>query len=707
MTVPRAPIVHVEQDKNGTVRQGAAITIKENDNATLIGQTMWDDPTPGQGNVLTNPLSTNGNGVAQAFVGVPQNVWVQPAGGTSYPSRFDVDPASLWTVSIRQFKALAGNGQDDSAAFNLANATLAASGGGTILLPGGPSTVYGIGAQVTLASNVHVYAHRATIKRVNGYTGTLFTSTDPTLTNITFEGVIFDNNQVAKPASVQRVLVLPNGQSNIICRKCEFIGFSYPNLIEVQVGALRSDGFWLDRCKVIRTIGSQVDGGGLTLENTQTIMVQDCSNVVFERTRFKNCNGIGIAGSTANAVSMQNVVIERNGFTGIHCTSLFIQVGGVVATIENILVNRNSWIDCGLDVEKGPLDIGANSTLGTVRGIHITSNTFRGWGYNGSSGGAATPNTGGAITIGGNLVDDIEISGNTIDARSSAGVPPAGKNYGINMGLFTLNGRIFGNTVRYCGLAGIQLFGGTSMLNIPIHDVAITGNTIESCMLNAATSTDDQGGIYIGEYCHHISINGNISRNNGSSDATALVGGIVVQHSPTISYINLNGNICYDSQTPKTQQFGIRVGVPGADVANRPTDVVVSDNILYDNVVAGLSYDNTASGTYFIYQNPGAAAGSGPPLDGAIQNFLNSANTANALGTVNAGLTASQDVSVAGAIVGDYATVTHSAWTATQTGLILHASVMTGGTVRVMCSNVTAGNIATPAGNLRVRVWHM
>lgn len=715
MADPRAVLIHVEQDTDGVAQTGKSITVYEVDGTTPLGQTMYDDPTIGLGNVLTNPLSTSALGVAKAYVGVPQGVFVKPSGSTGYPSRFDVDTASLWTVSIRRYKPTAGQGADDSAAFTAAIAALGTAGG-TILLPGGPGTVYGIGSQVTLASNVHIYSHGATIKRVSNFTGHLFASSDATITNVVFEGIVFDNNLSAGTlASVSRVLSLPNGMSNVTLRHCTFTNFSYPNLINVAAGSLRSDGFTIDTCQFLRTLAVQIDNtasivswpNGLSLENTQTVTVTDTSHVTIKDSVFSACDGIGLVASTASATPVRSIVFENNKMSGIHTTGLFVQVGGVSATIEDVHITGNSWIDCGLTAEKGAISLGANSPAGVVRGVHIRGNTIRGFGYADSSpGGIALDlpnNAAQAIITGGNLVDDLEISGNTIDGRSSAGVSPTGGNFGIYIGNFTQHTRIFGNTLRYCGYAGIHLVG--SVTNT-VNDITVTGNTVDHCaLLNDLTALGFIGGIYVGEYCDTIIITGNVSKANGNATAAALAAGIVVQHSATISYITIQGNICYDDQGTPRQLYGVRVGTPAGTTVTRPTFVTVMGNVVYNNVTAGLSYDNSSSGTYFLWMNPGAATGAGtPPKDSAPQMTL-AGSAASSLGTVNANTTSTQAITVAGAIQGYSATVAHTTWTATEAGVKLAATVTAADTVTVTATNTTGGNIVTPAGTLKVQVW--
>ena len=389
----RHDLVHVEQDTKGNTRPGASVTILEPDGVTPIAQTLYDaDDVP-----QTNPGATDNLGVLELYTALPQKVMVQPAGGAAYPSRFDVDPASLWTVNVRAHKPTAGSGTgNDGQAVQDAIDALG-PGGGTVLFPGGPGTVYRIGQTISLPSHVTFFAHGAVIRYSLGFTGTLFRAATP-VSNVLFDGLILDNES---STATGLLFDIAPGSDHVAWRHCRLINTANHQSIKVgtnvaPLATTQASHITFEDSSIERVLGNQGTAPHSNEENFNAIWVIDASYVSIRRNRFLGCGGVQVfaLSPTASPASnpMQVIRIQENTFASVPVTNCGVQSNDAATVVEDVQITDNVYRDGGHWLEKGAINL-QNGVPGTMKRVTIARNHIANMGYNGSSGGRADANS--------------------------------------------------------------------------------------------------------------------------------------------------------------------------------------------------------------------------------------------------------------------------------------------------------------------------
>ena len=190
------------------------------------------------------------------------------------------------------------------------------------------------------------------------------------------------------------------------------------------------------------------------------------------------------------------------------------------------------------------------------------------------------------------------VTGNTVDTSGKDGILVG------NGGSGTTNPAnaniISGNSVTRSGQSGMRLNG--------VSDTVLTDNLVRSnslhgiwlrsadgCTIGGNTALGNRGsGIRVegfsGSPSRNVAIDGNTARNNGqdtsqNGDGIALVG--------PCNRIAVTGNICYDSQSTKTQRNGISL----EDSSSTTDNVLFNGNLVDGNRDLGLAIKSVASRT--------------------------------------------------------------------------------------------------------------
>lgn len=275
--------------------------------------------------------------------------------------------------------------------------------------------------------------------------------------------------------------------------------------------------------------GLTFDGGGRDFVNGNVVtQAYRVNGMTLDRVTYQNTRGIAFNGSGNNDLIARGCVFRNIGnhwkTTGNPADRLaaFSNSNGDGVTWGfRTRVEGCSFFDIGLD----PIN------LGFIKGAQVIGNTFVP--SPGQFSLIAAPDYPSAIFPPG--CSQVVITGNY--ARGAAG-------NGIDAPALT-DALISGNIFRECGSEGIALF----------PDASSNG-------------------------CHNVTITGNVLENNGQSTLNPASAGLVIglgnSSTQTTSNVYVAGNIITDTQTAKTQQYGVVLegaAQPGVwiDIANQLT----------------------------------------------------------------------------------------------------------------------------------------
>ena len=362
---------------------------------------------------------------------------------------------------------------------------------------------------------------------------------------------------------------------------------------------------------------------GLTLIGYGATIVVDATSGLKTRTIDVQASGVTIVGMRFTPATIQDLTNIHlsdgfNDLTVTGCEFVNPQSGGLyidglsnrVSFTENKVTGRgygildNSAAGGGgfvfsdnIFIGSGSTDgdaIGINATIMPVKDVVISGNTASNYiGANASSGFGIALST----------CEGVSITGNTLNGFTRNG---------IHVETSSKDVTITGNTVFDCGEAGIEIQGEVS--GKQCERVVISGNVVRNCC-TAPFSGLGRGGIDcgsnttgIGYGVYSLVVSGNIVTENQTAGIyayqceAAIISGNKVLNSngPGIKLITpidsvVQGNICTDDQTPKTQTYGLQIegGVAGAN----GTQFQVIGNMLSGNLTWGLN-DLTTGGCY-------------------------------------------------------------------------------------------------------------
>jgi len=338
----------------------------------------------------------------------------------------------------------------------------------------------------------------------------------------------------------------------------------------------------------------------LDFYNVKGLNIKDCS--------IKNSISLGIAYHDCTTVSIIGNEIYgtfRDGITGF---------GG----LKNVIIANNQVHNTGDDC----IAINAKDGKPQPENVTITGNSLKDidqW------------QAGRCIKIGGARY--FTVTGNTIDSAYFSGIiinkgdsiaPTKGVIQGntiFNTGKYAQSAKDFtqevgGVWVENASFVTIQAneihdTWGNGIMFFNSSDCKAIGNTVKS-----TTKTNSRGievaaiskriiinnnhvsltnieGIYIGTNNSYIACSGNtvINSGQGESNKPAISMG-------TVTAITLVGNICYDDQTTKTQNYGIYLGEASGGL-------VVTNNNCLGNIAAGINQASSSANNRVVANNIG------------------------------------------------------------------------------------------------------
>ncbi len=270
--------------------------------------------------------------------------------------------------------------------------------------------------------------------------------------------------------------------------------------------------------------------------------------------------GIGTGASLRESVTITGCVASNNGFNGFFTEKqqafTYYSTGFRMIGCHSY-GNYNGFKDCGT---RGALIIGCQFTENRYAGVSIDSTILApDAGYEG-------------------IVADCVISGNNTSGIADGGGVVIGS---ARLGRYSIkNNEIFLNTGN-----GIRIKGSVaSGFNISGND--IYKNTASGIRSSTVTSLS------------YWSITRNRCYSNGTDATQTYRSGILIE-SPMVN-CNIRYNECFDNQTVKTQQYGIRLVGSLNDTA-----VAVTENDLRFNKIASFSNEHTFSADSILRNNDG------------------------------------------------------------------------------------------------------
>ena len=294
----------------------------------------------------------------------------------------------------------------------------------------------------------------------------------------------------------------------------------------------------LDSSEDLHIVNNFADGLGDSFCSVGTATGFKISRVTVSNNTVTNGTGFGVEfyGNVDGGIASNNIIKNNN-------RGLISQTAGGYSP-DNIIFSNNNIFDCIYE----SIRLYSNSSKIQVLGNNVSITT-------------ATTN---AIEANGNVSKEVIIDNNRVTMNTND-----------SYGCIVMVDNMISSKLS---ISNNQLYGGAS--GILINDLSkgaiISNNFIE----NAYYEGMELNGL------QHASIIGNICRNNGQHGSSGYASGIALANrSSTYSLYNLiEGNVCYDDQETKTQQYGIQTK------DNSDYNTIVGNMVTGNLVTGGISY---------------------------------------------------------------------------------------------------------------------
>lgn len=274
--------------------------------------------------------------------------------------------------------------------------------------------------------------------------------------------------------------------------------------------------------------------------------------------------------------------------------------------VEDVLVQGCTAVgntNYGIFFERQP-DAGAFNS----RGVRVIGNYVKGNGYG----------------IGGCGVEGAIYSANIVEASVRDGITLHAGSGGAPLGMPDKRAVITGNQVYSCGRDGIHIDYGVN--SIPANQAyhLISGNSVKGNTRDGLRIISTK---WASDVLRGIKISGNkFSGNTGegiyvlmaaTAEAGAYIADLIIEDNDVrangLNGIRLaakltrpvvKGNVCYDDQATKTQDYGITT-----DATFTLTDATIKDNVLLLNQLGAALFSGTWAGDCVVHGNRGYVPG--------------------------------------------------------------------------------------------------
>lgn len=441
--------------------------------------------------------------------------------------------------------ATATFGKDDTAALIATNVAANTAGGGIIIIPAGIMMV---------SASIFVYPNVSWIGRGYGFSifkwcspttmnSAVFQGTGGSTSNYMYKNQIYDNFQIDLEGARQPVYnVAGKGFYITYMENPTFSNLLVRGSPATAIGIDNLKGGIIKNCRIFRSgrrNSGNLGGAGIgigTRAGGESYII--ANNIIESPTRW----GIFMESQNLNDIDRCPVIIIGNI---IRMDSTSFGYGIAACGVDGVIIDSNSIVGEGT---------GTGSGIGVINGT--TTN---------SAPGVKT-------TIRGNKVRGMGANGISVDFTTDSN--PS----------FAQDTVIDGNFVYEC--VGHGIYYRTTPNNAAIYSENLV-------VTNNQTSKNTGSGIFIScsNRGRQITINGNQSYNNN-------VNGILVAGAPDT--VRITNNACYDTQSPKTQQYGVNIGEPFAG-----SSICISNNDLRGNLTASFRMFRSAAGvvTGYFYDN--------------------------------------------------------------------------------------------------------
>lgn len=468
---------------------------------------------------------------------------------------------------------------------------------GTVIVP---PRLYSFSGVVVVPSYVRFDGlHRAILARAEGYAGLFFESAEA-ITQFALDGFIWDNGGTAN-----RMWQFPCGSS-----KFEQLWARYQNLSAPPGVFLTGTGSTFSSDLTFRDISLYGVG---SISNQPGITIFDASDVKVENIKaFGGMGALKIEAAGNTTATIRNITVD--GVEGEGCEGSMVLIRqGLSGQMENVTVKNLQGYQCSAGLQKGLLAIGeaVGGSPGDSKCHNITVENVQGRDWKGH-----------LIELGGGPVG-ADIRGFTIsnvegDALPANGTPDYTRG---SLGLSiegAQHGTIDGLVIKNAGRRGLGIFKSA-------YQVAryITGTNIDidtCCQGRGLTEphTWEECGVFIGPGCSDLdlqgrSINNYSEANEGGAKIGAGVGstiGSVLSERVTLRFQ------CEDTRAEKFQDYGVRIGVSGADGEQPNKWTIIRSGLENNKLGPFIKYGSTDHG-HQIVNNKGVGgrllSGSGTP----------------------------------------------------------------------------------------------
>jgi parallel beta-helix repeat protein len=360
------------------------------------------------------------------------------------------------------------------------------------------------------------------------------------------------SNNIVKTAGKNGIYVWANGGT---CSDVSITGnvvYDSSNLTASFAGIRVDDG-----ATNVTITGNTVTGGGTTSPGIKVF------SSTAARVTHVTVSGNTIDAPTANGIFIDvadYVTVTGNTVKNAAAVGILVQSSTTACRVSNNVVSGTTSNDSGIKSNSGTsIAIVSNVVQGTSAGYGIR---IQGGSKVTVVGNSALSNALAGIVLSG--VTSWTVDGNISSANTQRGIEITG----------CTAGTVSNNSVTTNGTAydGITVYGSSA-------GVTLTGNNVTNSGLNGIRVQDASNCV----------ISSNVCRNNGINGTVALAAGIQLAVSAgAVANIAVNGNRCYDDQTPKTQLYGLQV-VGACD------SLIIGPNVLTGNSTAASLIASTAT----------------------------------------------------------------------------------------------------------------
>ena len=471
------------------------------------------------------------------------------------------------TPTFSMTGATVGYGSDDTAAIQAAVNAAHAAGGGTVLIPASGSIANGTGA-------ARVSSQIAWLSQVNCIGWGMGTSI-----------------LRAYGANFSTFLWVGNVNNNLT--DCSFANFQMDgSMMSDYFPFVSSKGFNLPyalRCRGNNLYVHHYPATGIAFDFSQQNVLDGC--IANNNGRLGQYNqvfgtlvtGFTFAGSSGFGIGTGAYPVEDLIIT--NCTANYNGHNGIFWEFQNALTYKSTGMKavnctCQFNYDGGIVDSGVSGMY--VSGCYVAGNLVSTCNGQIASYPGASPSGGDAGFFCNNTV--IGTGGTSANTNYAGSTNDGIAIWNVDTATLT-NYTVCDNKVSNNPRHGISLNAG----NLTFVGGRVTGN---KCWGNGST------GICVRNNMSYATIEGNECFNNGQNSAAYGGAGSGILLTSTLNQCSTRYNTCYDTQTVKTQPYGI--------VATSTfTNSVIQGNNLLGNLTGGLSYTGSGGTTTSIRENVG------------------------------------------------------------------------------------------------------